>query len=106
MTIQFQLNGFNSANARAFCKVLKWYGLTYEKDRDNDTRIIKFDKEFSSSKEFITFCTQLSEKYTDRKRQCVEKYDMFWVDIAINNITEPYFAVFTLHAKKHEYKYK
>lgn len=105
MTIEFQLNGFNSANAKSFCKVLKWYGLTYEKTTDNDTRIIKFDKDFCSSVEFITFCMQLSEKYTDRKLEHPDRYDMFWVDIAINNITEPYLAVFTLHAKEHEYKW-
>ena len=105
MTIEFQLKGFNHDNVKSFGKVLKKYGLTYEKTTDNDTRIIKFDKDFSSSVKFITFCMQLSEKYVNRKLQHHDKYDMFKLDIAINNITEPYFAVFTLHAKKHKYKY-
>lgn len=99
MTIEFRLNGFNASHAKSFHKVLSWYGLTYEKSAENNTRIIKFDKEFERSITFIEFCQEISRKYIERKMQNIWKYDMFNVDIAINTITQPYLAVFTLYVK-------
>ena len=103
MTIEFRLNGFNASHAKSFYKVLSWYGLIYEKSTENNTRILKFDKDFERSKTFIEFCQEVSQKYIERKKQNVWTYDSFNVDIAINNISQPYLAVFTLHVKKRNY---
>lgn len=100
MNIEFRLNGFSASHSKSFYKVLSWYGLTYEKSAENNTRIIKFDKEFERSITFIEFCQEISKKFIERKTQNVWKYDIFNVDIAINTIAQPYLAVFTLYAKK------
>ena len=100
MTVEFRLNGFNASHAKSFYKVLNWYGLTYTNSTDNNTRIIKFDYDFTSSIEFIDFCKEVSNKYVERKTQKVWKYNKFYVDIAINTITKPYVAVFTLYVEK------
>lgn len=100
MTIEFRLNGFNASHAKSFYKVLSWYGLIYQKSTENNTRIIKFDKDFERSIRFIEFCQEISQKYIERKMQKVWTYDVFNIDIAINTISKPYLAVFTLYVKK------
>lgn len=103
MTIEFRLNEFNSSHAKSFYKVLSWYGLIYEKSTENNTRIIKFDKDFERSKTFIEFCQEISEKFTERKMQNFGRFgtnNIVSVDIAINTISEPYLAVFTLYVTK------
>lgn len=103
MTIEFRLNGFNACHAKSFYKILSWYGLIYERFSENNARIIKFDKDFSSSIIFIEFCQKISEKFIKRKMQNfgrVGKNNIVSVDIAINTISEPYLAVFTLYSTK------
>lgn len=98
MTIEIRLKGFNASNAKSFYKVLNWKGLTYEKSNDNNIRIIKFEADFKKSREFIGFCDEIFQKFIERKTQKDGRYNEF--DYAINSITQPYLAVFTLQVKE------